>query len=189
MVALAVRGNLTIAEIVEARDYALSEAARPAFGRFGVWITVGFAVVATVSGVIASVFAVSRMLAMLTDMKLVPHSHFGMPGDIQKHALVYTIILAMLLTLLFDLGRIASLGAIFYLILDFVIHLGIYRHLRHQIGANGTVLLIALGLDAVVLGAFVWVKITTDLLVIWASLLGLGGLFAGERLYLRRRAL
>ena len=41
----------------------------------------GLAIIATVSGVIASVFAVSRMLAMLTDMKLVPHSHFGMPGD------------------------------------------------------------------------------------------------------------
>ena len=41
-------------------------------------------------------FAVSRMLAMLTEMKLVPHSHFGMPGSIQKHTLVYTIVLGLL---------------------------------------------------------------------------------------------
>lgn len=91
LVSLAVGGNLTIDEIVKAKDYALAEAARPAFGQYGLWITVGFAIVATVSGLIASVFAVSRMLAMLTDMKLVPHSHFGMPGDIQKHTLVYTL--------------------------------------------------------------------------------------------------
>lgn len=29
---------------------------------------------------------------MLTEMKLVPHSHFGMPGSIQKHTLVYTVV-------------------------------------------------------------------------------------------------
>jgi hypothetical protein len=47
--------------------------------------------VATAAGVIASIFAVSRMLAMLTDMKLIPHSHFGMPGTIRDHTLVYTV--------------------------------------------------------------------------------------------------
>lgn len=104
MVTLAVGGNLSIDEIITAKDYSLAEASRPAFGQYGLWVTVGFAIIATVSGVIASVFAVSRMLAMLTDMKLVPHSHFGMPGDIQKHTLIYTIVLAMLLTVFFDLG-------------------------------------------------------------------------------------
>jgi hypothetical protein len=49
------------------------------------------AIMATAGGMLASIFAVSRMLAMLTEMKLVPHSHFGMPGSIQKHTLVYTV--------------------------------------------------------------------------------------------------
>ena len=92
---------------IAAKNFALAEAARPAFGDFGLWFTVVLAIIATVSGVIASAFAVSRMLAMLTDMKLVPHRHFGMPGDIQKHTLVYTIALAMFLTVFFDLSRIA----------------------------------------------------------------------------------
>ncbi len=185
LVTFAVGGNLSIAEIVEARDYSLAEAARPAFGTAGLWITVGFAIVATVSGVIASVFAVSRMLAMLTDMKLVPHSHFGMPGSIQKHTLVYTIVLAMLLTVFFDLSRIASLGAIFYIIMDMAIHWGVFRHLRREIEAKGTILIAAIVLDAVVLGAFLWVKVRSDLLVIWAAAIGLIIVFAGERLFLR----
>ena len=108
------------------RTTALAEAARPAFGKMGLWFTVGFAIVATVSGVIASVFAVSRMLAMLTEMNLVPHRHFGMPGDIQRHTLVYTIVLAMLLTVFFDLSRIAALGAVFYIVMDLVIHWGVF---------------------------------------------------------------
>ncbi|NIQ97253.1 MAG: APC family permease [Desulfuromonadales bacterium] len=185
LVTFAVGGNLSIAEIVEARDYSLAEAARPAFGTAGLWFTVGFAIVATVSGVIASVFAVSRMLAMLTDMKLVPHSHFGMPGSIQKHTLVYTIVLAMLLTVFFDLSRIASLGAIFYIIMDMAIHWGVFRHLRREIEAKGTILIAAIVLDAVVLGAFLWVKVRSDLLVIWAAAIGLIIVFAGERLFLR----
>lgn len=57
-------------------------------------------------------------------MKRVPHSHFGMPGSIQKHTLVYTVVLALVLTAFFDLTRIAALGIIFYLIMDIAVHWG-----------------------------------------------------------------
>jgi len=187
LVAFAVAGNLTVDEIVAARDYSLAEASRPAYGDLGLRVTVIFAIVATVSGVIASVFAVSRMLAMLTDMKLVPHSHFGMPGSIQKHTLVYTIVLAILLTIFFDLGRIASLGAIFYILMDIAIHWGIFRYVRKEIGANGAILLTAIALDVIVLIAFIWVKLQSDVLVIYASIIGLILILAGERWFLSNR--
>lgn len=186
-VALAVGANLTIEEIVSASDYALAEAARPAFGNYGLWFTVLFAIVATVSGVIASVFAVSRMLAMLTEMKLVPHSHFGMPGSIQKHTLVYTIVAAMILTVFFDLGRIASLGAIFYIVMDIAVHWGVFWHLRNEIAASPIVLLTAIVLDVVVLGALLTIKATSDPLVIYASVIGMTAIFLGERIFLRAR--
>jgi len=84
LVTLAVAGNLGVSQIIEHRDYALSQAAEPAFGQWGRYFTVGLAIIATISGLIASTFAVSRMLAMLSEMKLVPHKHFGMPGNIQR---------------------------------------------------------------------------------------------------------
>jgi hypothetical protein len=184
LVAFAVAGNLTVEEIVAARDYSLAEASRPAYGDLGLRVTVIFAIVATVSGVIASVFAVSRMLAMLTDMKLVPHSHFGMPGSIQKHTLVYTIILAIMLAAFFDLSRIASLGAIFYILMDIAIHWGVLRHVRKEIDANPVVLVTAITLDVIVLIAFLWVKLQSDVLVIYVSVLGLVFIFAAERYFL-----
>ncbi len=187
LVSLAVGANLSIEEIVKAKDYSLAQASRPAFGEYGLWFTVGFAIIATVSGVIASVFAVSRMLAMLTDMKLVPHSHFGMPGSVQKHTLVYTIVIAMLLTVFFDLGRIASLGAIFYIIMDIAIHWGVLRHLRKEVGANAAILITAIILDVIVLGAFLWVKWQSDMLVIWVSLIGIVLIFAGERIFIHQQ--
>lgn len=185
LVAFAVAGNLSVDEIVAARDYSLAQASRPAYGDLGLRVTVIFAIVATVSGVIASVFAVSRMLAMLTDMKLVPHSHFGMPGSIQKHTLVYTVVLAILLAVFFDLSRIASLGAIFYILMDIAIHWGIFRYVRNKINANPLVLLTAIVLDVVVLLAFLWVKAQSDSLVLYAAVVGLVLIVAGERWFLR----
>jgi amino acid transporter len=187
LVAFAVGANLTITEIVRARDYALAEAARPAFGNYGLWFTVGFAIIATVSGVIASVFAVSRMLAMLTDMKLVPHSHFGMPGSVQKHTLVYTIVAAMVLTVFFDLSRIAALGAIFYIVMDIAVQWGVFRYLRHEIKANAFILIVVIMLDIAVLAALLFIKTSTDRLVLYAAVAGMIVIFAGERLFLRSR--
>ena len=184
-VALAVGANLSIEEIVKAKDYSLAEASRPAFGRYGVWFTVGFAIIATVSGVIASVFAVSRMLAMLTTMQLVPHRHFSLPGNLQRHTLIYTVGIAMLLTIFFDLSRIASLGAVFYIVMDVFIHWGVFRHLRKDVGAKSWVLMTAITLDVVVLGAFLWVKAQSDILVVWISLVGLALVFAAEKWFLK----
>jgi amino acid transporter len=187
LVTLAVAGNLSVEEIIAARDSSLAEAARPAVGPWGEWLTIALAIVATVSGVIASMFAVSRMLAMLTEMDLVPHRHFGMPGRVQKHTLVYTAVIATVLTVFFDLGRIASLGAFFYIVMDMAIHWGVYRHLRKEVGANGTILLIAIGLDAIVLGAFGVMKANSDPLVLSIAIVGIALIFLAEWLFLRAK--
>lgn len=185
LVALAVSANLSISEIITAKDFSLAEAARPAFGNFGLWFTVGIAIIATVSGVVASTFAVSRMTAMLTEMKLIPHSHFGMPGGIQKHMLVYAVVIAIILTTFFNLSRIASLGAIFYLIMDIIVHWGVLRHIRKEVKAKSIILTIAIILDIIVLGSFLWIKLNSDSIVIIISLIMIFIVFVGERWFLR----
>ncbi len=185
LVAFAVAGSLSMPEIIEAKNFVLAAAARPVLGDLGVWLTVFIAIVATVSSIIASTFAVSRMLAMLTDMKLVPHRHFGMKGTIQKHTLVYTILLAIFLTVFLDLGRIASLGAILYLIMDIGVHWGVFKHLKGKVDANPAIVLTAIILEVVVLVTFLGVKAQSDMLVIYASVLSLVAIFGYERYYLR----
>ena len=187
LVGFAVAINLSLSEIIETKDYSLAAAARPALGEAAVWFTVILAMLATAGGIIASIFAVSRMLAMLTEMKLVPHRHFHMPGSIQKHTLVYTVVLGLVLTAFFDLSRIAALGIIFYLIMDIAIHWGVLRHLRKEVGANPIVLVIAILLDAVVLAGFLWVKATTDPLVLIVASVVMAAILVGERLFLSRK--
>ena len=185
-VAFGVGSSLTIDQIVAARDYSLAEAAEPALGQSGFYLTVLLAAVATASGVLASVFAVSRMLAMLTDMEMIPHSHFGMSGPIQRHTLVYTVVIASTLAVFFDLGRIASLSAFFYLVMDMVVHWGVFRFRRKEIGAAAPVLLMALAFDAVVLVAFTSMKLESDPAVVGYAGFAIAAVFAFERIYLSR---
>ncbi|MBB4660235.1 MULTISPECIES: APC family permease [Parvularcula] len=186
IVAFGVAASLTVPEIVEAKNYALAEASRPAVGQWGEWFTVAVALIATASGLLASVFAVSRMLTMLTEMKLIPHRHFHLPGDLQHHLLIYTVVAAGLLAVFFDLTRIASLGAIFYLIMDMAIHWGVLRHLREEVDAKAWIVTSALVLDGLVLAAFTTVKLQSDWVVVAVAYGGVAATFALERWFLAR---
>lgn len=188
LVGFAVASNLSLAEIIETKDYSLAAAARPALGNFGVWFTVAIAMTATAGGLLASIFAVSRMLAMLTEMKLVPHRHFGMPGSIQKHTLVYTVVIGLLLTAFFDLSRIAALGIVFYLIMDIAIHWGVIRYLREDIHARAWVPATAIFLDLLALGGFVWVKLNSDPLVIGIAVATMMVIAIAEQIFLKNSA-
>ena len=188
LVGFAVASNLSLAEIIETRDYSLAAAARPALGDYGLWFTVAIAMMATAGGILASIFAVSRMLAMLTEMKLVPHSHFGMPGSIQKHTLVYTVVLGLILTAFFDLSRIAALGIIFYLIMDISIHWGVLRYLYQDVKAKRWVPAVAIVLDLVVLGGFVWVKLNSDPFVIGVAVVTMIVIAVAEQIFLKSSA-
>lgn len=183
LVAFGVGSSLTIEQIIAARDYSLAEAAAPALGQLGFYLTVVLAAVATASGVLASVFAVSRMLAMLTNMKMIPHSHFGMSGPIQRHTLVYTVVIASVLAVFFDLGRIASLGAFFYLVMDMLVHWGVLRYRRKDIGASSWILIAALLADAIVLIAFTSMKLQSDPAIVLIAAVTFLIVFVFERFY------
>ncbi len=184
LVAFAVGTSLELDAIIEARDYSLAEAARPFVGEYGVWATVGIAILATSSGILASMFAVSRMLAMLTEMDIIPHSHFGMPGDVQKHTLVYVAVIAALLAALFDLSRIASMGALLYLVMDMTVHWGVLTRLHDDVGANRGIVASALVLDGIALLALGWVKASADPTILVISALAMAVVFGLERFYL-----
>jgi accessory gene regulator protein AgrB len=121
-------------------------------------LTVAIAVVATLSGLVASLFAVSKLYDMLRDMGQAP----GLPGKEGHQSLYITTGLAIVMAAFFDLSQIASLGAILYLAMDIAIHLGILRHLKDDVGAKPWIPGIAILLDAAVLVPFVLLKAQSD---------------------------
>lgn len=181
LLTVSVAASLRVEEIVEARDYALAAAAEPLFGSWGVGGTIALAVIATLSGLLASIYSVSRLYDMLREMGQVP----GLPSRAGHQSLVITAGLAILLTALFDLSQIASMGVVLYLSMDIAIHWGVIRHLRSDIGARPLVPVVAIALDLVVLAAFVTVKVRDDLLTIGAAL-GLAAVIAVSQVLVAR---
>lgn len=158
LITVAVTGSLTVPQIVEARDYALAEAAEPTFGSWGVRLTVVIAVVATLSGLVASLFSVSRLYDMLRDMGQAP----GLPGKEGHQSLFITVGLAIVMAAFFDLSQIAALGAILYLAMDIAIHWGITRHLKNEVEAKVWIPWVAIVLDVAVLVPFTVLKAQSD---------------------------
>jgi amino acid transporter len=181
--ALSVAGGLSIPEIVAAKDYALAAAAEPVFGDLGSTLTILLAIVATVSGVIASVYSASRMLGMLSNMKQVPN--LNKVGDFKNPALIFTVSLAILLTILFDLTRIASLGAIFYLVMDIAIHWGLIRYLKKEVEFVPLIPIVAIIMDVVVLSAFIYLKYVSDPFVLIVSAIGMLLILISQRLFMK----
>ncbi len=182
LLTVSVAGSLNVEQIVAARDYALAAAAEPLFGSWGVGLTIALAVVATFSGLLASIYSVSRLYDMLRDMGQAP----GLPSRVHHQSLVVTAGLAIVLAAFLDLSQIASMGAILYLAMDIAIHWGVIRHLRSDIKANIVIPAIAIVLDVVVLGAFITVKARDDLLTLAVSL-GVATFIAVSQVIVARR--
>ncbi|GGG96153.1 amino acid permease [Polaribacter pacificus] len=183
VLALSVAGGLSVEEIIIAKDYALAAAAKPLFGEWGSILTILLAIVATVSGVIASIYSASRMLGMLGNMKQVPD--MNKMKKLKNPSLIFTVSLAILLTILFDLTRIASIGAIFYLIMDIAIHWGLFRYLKKEVKFNPIIPIIAIVMDIVILSAFIYLKYVNDPFVLVVASIGIALVFLFQFLFMK----
>lgn len=144
---------------IDARDYALAEAADPLFGAWGVGITVAIAVIATLSGLLASLFSVSRLYGMLQEMKQAP----SLPARVPHQPLLITAGAAIILTAVLDLSRIAALGVFLYLTMDIAVQWGVLRRLRDKINAQRWLPIATIVLDVAILAAFTISKAQSDL--------------------------
>ena len=185
VVTFGVTANLSVSEIIASKDYALAEAARPVFSGLGLWFTVILAILATITGIIASVFAVSRLIAMLANMHMIPHKKLSKNIRTQQQTIFYTVGLAIILTILFDLTRIASLGVFLYLVMDMMIHYGLVVKMKKEIKVNPWIVWSALILDFVILLGFLYIKMTTDLLVVIVAAVIIIALFIIQKLFFK----
>lgn len=71
--------------------------------------------------------------------------------------------------------------------MDIIIHWGVLRHIRKDVGANPVVLVSAILLDTAALGAFIMLKAQSDPLIIIIASVGMLAVFGFERFYLSHR--
>jgi hypothetical protein len=70
--------------------------------------------------------------------------------------------------------------------MDMIIHFGVFRHLREEIGARGWVLLTAIAFDSVVLAAFAGMKWQSDPLIVVLGAIGMALVFLFVGIFLAR---
>ena len=152
-VAIAVFGNLSAAEAVKAQDYALAEAARPAFGATGFTIMALAALLSTSSAINASLYAVTNITYQLARLGELP-GKFGQPIAHSRQGLIISSAAIMGMAVFFDLSSIASIGAVSMLIIHMIVHIGHLR-LLDKTGASRAMVAaaIAANLGAILLSA------------------------------------
>jgi len=171
-VAFAVFGNLSADEVVKAKDYALAEAARPAFGAAGFIIMTLAALLSTSSAINASLYAATNVTYRLARLGELPGA-FGTPIVHSRQGLVISSAIIMVMAVFFDLSAIAAIGAISTLVIHMIVHVGHLRLLK-KTGAALWLIVLAIGVNfgAIVLSA-IYLSGKRPSILLW-----IGGFFA-----------
>ena len=122
-VTFAVFGNLPLPEIIKAQDYALAEAAKPAFGHIGFTIMAVAALISTASSINANLYAVTNVTYQMAKNGELPKMYERNVWHSSEGLVVSTVIL-IAFVLFFDLTEIAAIGSISILFIHALVHIG-----------------------------------------------------------------
>ena len=179
-VALAVFGNLNVNQVIEAKDFALAEAAKPIFGAAGFTIVAIAALISTASSINANLYAVTNVTYQLAKDGELP-CEFGEPIGHSREGLVISGGLIILMTDFFPLSEIAAVGSIAILIVHLIVHLGHLR-IRDETHASLVILLLAILAVVIAIGFAVSYTIKASPHIIWFIVIAWMGAFVTEYL-------
>ncbi len=184
VVSVTVTGNLSSAQIEQAKDYALAEAARPFLGEFGFRLIAVAALFSTASAINATLFGSANVCYMIARDGELPSRLARTEWRQASGGLLLTAALVILITLLFDLSGIAMMGSAAFLLVYAAVNAGHLRLLK-ETGANAVIvwmsLLTCLGMFAI-LSVYTWQQQPAAIV---ALVLIAAASFAAERLYRR----
>lgn len=140
-ISFSVFGNLPVETVIAAKDFALAQAALPVFGDIGFTVVTVTALIATASAINANLYAVTNVTYQLAKNGELPQA-FGEPIAHSREGLVISGVFVVVLSLLFDLSEIATIGSISVLFVHAVTHLGHLRLIRHT-GASSVLVSLA----------------------------------------------
>ena len=164
-VSLAVVGNLSLAKIIKAKDYALAEAAKPFLGLIGFKIIAIAALFSTASAINATLFGGANVSYMIAKDGELPEAFDRKVWRNGTEGLIITSALVIILTNLLDLGKIAMLGSAAFLIIYAGVNIG---HIKLRKETNGNLLLILVAIlgNLISLGILIYYLIQHSVLTL-----------------------
>ncbi|MGD2117954.1 MAG: APC family permease [Chromatiales bacterium] len=143
-ISFAVFGNLPVDKVIDAKDFALAQAALPVFGHIGFTVVTLTALIATASAINANLYAVTNVTYQLAKNGELPQA-FGEPIAHSREGLLISGLFVIILSLSFDLTEIAAIGSISVLFVHAVTHIGHFRVIG-KTGASSVLVLLAAAL-------------------------------------------
>ncbi len=171
--AIAVFGNLEVDKVIEAKDFALAEAAKPIFGAVGFTIISIAALFAISSSINAVLYAATNISYQMAKDGQLP-KFFAKPIGNTREGLLVTVTITAILIIFLNLLQIAAVGSITVLFIHAVTHLG---HLKviHKTKASKFLVVTALlvTLTVIVLFLIYSIKDSYTILYLFAGLIAL----------------
>ena len=127
--AIAVFGNLEVDQVIQAKDFALAEAAKPIFGTIGFTIISIAALFAISSSINAVLYAATNISYQMAKDGQLP-GFFAKPIGQTREGLIVTVLLTACLIIFLDLLQIAAVGSLTVLFIHAVTHLGHLKVIR-----------------------------------------------------------
>ncbi|MGD9141998.1 MAG: APC family permease [bacterium] len=186
-VSLAVLGNLAIPAIVNARDYALAEAARPFLGLVGFKIIAIAALFSTASAINATLYGGANVSYIIAKEGQLPSAFDRKVWGRGREGLIITSGLVLLAANALPLDGIAVVGSASFLLIYAAVNIGHLRLCR-QTGAKPLVIWASIAGCILAFGALVYYEVhdAPGSLVVLAGVVGLS--FAAEWAYRRYTA-
>jgi len=120
---VAVLGNLPLDKVIESKDYALAEAAKPIFGAWGFKIMALTALLATASAINATLYAATEIGYTLAKEGNLPHLYtYNIHSSYSGLIISGLIIIPMILFL--NLSQVTTIAALVVLIIQGLTHIG-----------------------------------------------------------------
>jgi amino acid transporter len=142
LTSIAVLGNLPLERVIAAKDYALAEAAKPAFGMWGFKIMAATALLATASAINATLYATAEISYTLAKEGNLPKVYtYNVHRSYSGLIISGLFILPMILFL--DLSQITTVATLVVLIIQGVTHVGHLLRIRRT-GASPLLVTLAI---------------------------------------------
>ena len=160
-------GGISIAQLTEAKEYALAVAIEPILGRSGRILVSLAALLATASAINATMFGASRMMAEMAADDAAPIAFsFRSRADVPFIAILTITLLAIGLTVLGGLELIAAFSSMTFLIVSLAVSIANFR-LRNQTSARADIVLSGITLIFVTIAimiVYLWQHARSDLI-------------------------
>ena len=182
LIAIISVGTVPEAQLLEAKDYALAIAAKPALGEVGFTIVAVAALLATFSAINATIYGNARLGYIIATEGELPKFLAKEKREIPFMGVLVTLGLSLTLANTIDLNAIAIIGSASFLLIFFIVNLSAFK-LRKTIEAKTIILFLSITATFLALVTLLYHTYTSSpkAIVIFISFIAISILF--ELLY------